>query len=326
MISLALIGIGAWGKNYLAVMPNINNKARIKYVCSKSDASLDSIKGDYIKTNNYKSLLLQKDIKGVIIATPNSTHFELASEFLNKGIDVLIEKPIVEDYRQAEKLKLIQNKTRAKLQVGHIYLFDPAYIEAKKLVKSIGKIRYINFEGTNNGPIRPNTSALWDIGTHAVALCLDIYSEKPKSISAWAMSSVYPKTNYYDFSSVKIVFEDEVEAFIKVSWLFPFKRRELVIVGKKNTIIYDDQNISKISVIENVILKNDKSVSSSADVSRPKYSSVSPLEMEISDFVDAIEKNKKITKSNLDFGISVTKIINLAEESIRKNGKPMNIS
>ena len=69
MVNLALIGIGAWGKNYITTckkLPNIS----IKYLCATSKKNLDTYSGNYIKTTNYKDLFNYSDIDGVIVATP----------------------------------------------------------------------------------------------------------------------------------------------------------------------------------------------------------------------------------------------------------------
>ena len=318
MINLALIGVGAWGKNYVSTCKKLSN-VRIKYLCAKTEETLNDFQGDFIKTNNYKDLFKYPDIDGVIIATPNATHHEISYEFLKRGFNVLVEKPMSEDYFASRSLLPIQKKNGAKFQVGHIYLFDPAYKKTKELVQSIGKLRYIDFVGTNNGPLRKGTSALWDIGSHAISLCLDISQKNPKKVSAWANTSVHPGTKYFDFTSLKLELEDGIVAYIKVSWLFPVKKRELVIVGEKDSIMYDAEAKKKV-----IFYKNMYSKLNLPKITYPKYSSLTPLEIEINEFVQAIKKKKVITQSGLAFGIKVTKVLNLAERSIAQNGKAMN--
>ncbi len=321
MITLAIIGIGAWGKNYISALKSFKD-CKIKYLCSSTEETLKTFQGDYVKTTNYKDLLAYKDIDGVIIATPNATHYEIAYNFLKKGVNLLIEKPLVESYSQSLKLKSLQQKTNAKVLIGHTYLFDPAYVKAKELVKSLGKIRYISYEGLNNGPYRANTSTLWDVGPHAVSLCLDIHQKEPTEVSAWALDSLNKKNKLYDFSFIKLKFSDQVEVFIKISWLYPIKKRELIIVGSKNSIMYDAVAEKRITYYKNmispIITKHKKN---NVEISYPSYNSNMPLESEIKEFIDAIRNNKNIRRSSLDFGIRVTRIINLAEQSIINAGK-----
>ena len=320
MLNFALIGTGAWGKNYITAVKELSN-CRIKYICSKNSKSLDLFQGDYVKITDYKKLLTIKDIDGVIIATPNSTHFQICQQFIKNRNNLLIEKPMVENYSQALTLESLQKNSGSKIIIGHNYLFDPAYRKTKQLAKSIGKIRYISYEGTNNGPCREGTSVLWDIGSHAVSLCLDINPKKPVQISAFAVSSLMPGTKFYDLAIIKIMFEDKTEAFIKVSWLFPVKRRELIIVGDKDTIVYDAVADKKIIYYKNMVKNFDIKIKNTK-VSFPKYGKSLSLPAEINEFAEAILKNKDVKISNLEFGINITKIITLAYKSIAHNGKP----
>lgn len=320
MLNFALIGTGAWGKNYVSAVKEMGN-CRIKYLCAKSLKSLDLFQGDYIKITDYKKLLTYKDIDGVIIATPNPTHFQICRQFVRKGFNLLIEKPMVENYSQALTLISLQKKNASKIIIGHNYLFDPAYRKTKHLARSIGRIRYISYEGTNNGPYRNGTSALWDIGSHAVSLCLDIHSKKPVQVCAWAVSLLRPGTEFYDFAIIKIIFSDQTQAFIKVSWLFPVKRRELTIVGDKDTIIYDAVAKKKIIYYKDMVKTSDFKVEDTR-VYFPKYGRRLSLRAEINEFAEAIRKDKAVEISNLEFGVNITKIISLAYQSIAHNGRP----
>lgn len=320
MLNFALIGIGAWGKNYISAVKDLDN-CRIKYLCSKSLKSLDLFQGDYIKMTDYKKLLTRKDIDGVIIATPNSTHFQICKEFAEIGKNLLIEKPMVENYSQALILRSLQKKSASKIIVGHNYLFDPAYKKAKHLTRSFGRIRYVSYEGTNNGPYRNNTSVLWDIGPHAVSLCLDIHPKKPIQVCAWAVSPLRPGTKFYDFAIIKIIFSDQTEAFIKISWLFPAKRRELIIVGDRDTIVYDAVADKKVIYYKNMVKTPDFKVNDTK-VSFPKYRRTFSLTAEINDFAEAIKNDKAVEISSLEFGVNITKIISLASKSIAYNGRP----
>lgn len=319
MINLALVGIGNWGKNYISAVKELSN-CRIKYLCSTSLKRLDSFQGGYVKITDYKKLFSYRDIDGVIIATPNSTHFQICQQFLKRGYNLLIEKPMVENYLQALTLRSLQKKSSSKVIVGHNYLFDPAYKKTKQLVRSIGRIRYISYEGTNNGPYRSGTAVLWDIGPHAISLCLDIHQKKPIQVSAWAVSLLKPGTEFYDLAIIKIIFSDQTEAFMKVSWLFPAKRRELIIVGDKDTIVYDAVANKKVIYYKDMVKTSD--FKADTRISFPKYGRRLSLTAEINEFAEAIRKDKVIEISNLEFGVNITKIISLANKSIKHNGRP----
>ncbi len=327
MIQLALIGAGPWGRNFISTIKSFTD-CRIKYVCSKTAKTLKSLRGNYIKTTNYKDLFRYSDIDGVIIATPSSTHYKISQEFLKKGFNLLIEKPLTINYLQALKLRSLHQNSKTKILVGHTYLFDPAYKKTKELAKSIGQIRYLSYEGSNNGPYRKDASILWDWGSHAISFCLDIYQKEPVQISAWALDTLRPESGLFDFALIKLKFFDQVEAFIKISWLSPIKKRELVIVGSKSTIIYNDLADKKITYYQDMgpKVRGKNIIKYNPKIEYPKYQLTLPLEMEIREFIDVVKNEKTVSHSGLDFGVKITKMIHLTEQSIKQNGKPINVS
>lgn len=326
MINLALIGLGNWGKNYLSTI-NAFPDCRIKYLCSTSPISLQPYKKDYVITTDYKELLKYDDIDGVIIATPGSTHYHIAEEFLKKDYNLLIEKPLATTYTDSVKLNKLRNKTTGKILVGHVYLFDPAYIKTKELIKDIGEIKSISYEAENNGPFRSDMSILWDLGPHAISLILDIYNKSPNKILAWGFENLRPKLKLFDLISIRLKFFDQNDVFIKLSWLYPIKRRELIIVGSKSTIIYNDLLPNRITLYENIgpDVQGQNLIKKIPNIKYPSYEHKLPLEIELGEFIKSIKGNKDISRSNLDFSIKITKILHLAEQSINNSGKEIDV-
>lgn len=292
MITLALIGIGRWGKNYVNTINSLSSCVLPK---------------KFIKTSNYKDLFSEENIDGVIIATPSSTHFKIAKEFLERGFNVLIEKPLTTNYKDALKLSEIAKKNKNVVMVGHIYLYNPAFLVVKKLFKSIGKIKYISAEGMNYGPIRTDVSALWDWGPHDISMVIDLLEGLPQEVSAIG----------YDMCNLKLKFPNGIFVFLNIGWLSPVKKRNMTIVGNKSTIIFDDTIEKKVALVDN--LSRDKKVN------YPSFSKELPLTAEISSFVDKIKNRKKNNNSSLKMGLDVVKVLEACQKSIKLNGKMIKI-
>lgn len=306
MIQLALIGVGYWGKNYLSTINSLTD-CRIKYVCSKTGKSLQSLSDDYIKTTNYEELFKYSDIDGVIIATPGATHYQIAKEFLERGFNLLIEKPLTINYKEAQNLNILKKNSKSKILVSHVFMFDPALIKSKQLIKEVGKVQYLYHEMLNNRPYYADRSVLWHLGPHTISLFLYLYQMDPIWIKALGFS---------DFVLINLKFPNQTQAFAKLNWSYPVKRRELVIVGSKGTIVYNDLQEKKVIYYQNI--------ESKSKVTYPTYSPKSPLFLEIREFIDAIKENREVNKSDLDFGVRVTRILNIAEQSLQNNGKAIN--
>lgn len=314
MINLALVGVGKWGKNFISTINAIPD-CKLKYICAQSKETLDSLSPEYIKTQSYKDLLKYSDIDGIIIASSGSTHFEIASEFLRAGKNILIEKPLTTNLEQAIKLKELYQIKKPVVMAGHIYLYNPAILKIKELLKDLGDIHYITFEGVNSGMLRDDMSVLWEWAPHGISICLDFMKQTPIAVAAWTVSS--------GMFLIRLEFPNKTIALIKGSWVSPLKRRELIVVGSKKAIIFDDMSDKKITLIENFdsfLNKEDESLKS-----YPSYNKQLPLTQEVLEFIDCV-KNKNNPRTDLDHAIEVIKIIDLAEKSAIKDGQSLTLT
>lgn len=291
--TLALIGEGKWGKNYVRTINSLQNCV---------------LPAKYIKTRNYEDLFAQKDIDGVIIATPSSTHFSVARDFLERGFNVLIEKPLTTSYREAVLLKKMADKGNSVAMVGHIFLYHPAIIQMKKQLKKIGKIMFILTESMDFGPIRTDVSSLWDWAPHDISIVINLLENFPVAVSAWAINALTPKTNLHDMCFLKLSFPNNVTVIISLGWLSPVKKRNIVVVGEKGSLVFDDTQAKKLI---HIVASEDKK-----EVFYPKYSGELPLTAQVLEFIDSID-NKRKPKTDIDAGVAVIKVIEEAENSIR---------
>ncbi|MEI9955414.1 MAG: Gfo/Idh/MocA family oxidoreductase [Ferruginibacter sp.] len=169
---------------------------------SNADAALESGKELFLEESriytDYKTMLekealmpADKRIDFVSIVTPNSVHFEPAMMALDKGFNVVLEKPITFTLEEAKQLKEKVTATGLQLLLCHTYTGYPMVKQARQLVKSgaLGKIRkiYVEYpqgwlstflEGTGQKQSAWRTDpkqsgkagSMGDIGTHAFNL------------------------------------------------------------------------------------------------------------------------------------------------------------
>ncbi len=321
-MKLALIGAGRWGTNIQKTLDAIGG---VELGVSHTDAQTKE--------------LLEEDLVGALIATPGSTHADIALPFIERGIPTFIEKPFTTSLKDALKLEKAALKSGAPVMIGHIHLYNPAYIKAKSLIEKAayaqgsgepkaGGIRSLTFEGMNNGPFRDDMSALWDWTPHDVSMAIDIMGEMPKSVQAWGQKILRPKTNLYDTVTVKLTFSsslrsrqqvgEAISATIHNSWLAPEKRKKMVVVGKNDSIIYDDvKPEQKVTHYRGMGPRvQGKSVTwQDPAVSHPKYGAMSPLEAEMRAFLKMVKSDKN-PSTDLKSAIDVTRVLDAAERSM----------
>ena len=322
MLRIAVIGLGRWGVNL--------------------ERTLNEIGGvDVVTANTPKQtekLLKDDELSGVVIATPGATHAKVALPFIERGLPTFIEKPFTTSLVDAQKLEKAARHSGAQVMVGHIHLYNPAYHKTKELAAHAGNIRLLHFEGMNNGPYRDDMSAFWDWAPHDVAMAIDLTQSLPKTVQAWGVKTLRPRTNLYDFAQIKLDFPKKVTAFLTTTWLSPRKAKQLTVIGTRDTIVFDDTAEKKVTLHKGLgpqpivisrgnqhatrILKKDPTIS------HPRYSSKSPLEIELRAFLKTVKAGTNPAKrkaaqppTGLENAMDVTRILAAAEKSLQNNAK-----
>jgi len=321
-MKLALIGVGRWGNNIRRTLDDIE-EAELTHICSTDKKELNALPRRYTKIKDYKELLKTSDLDAVLIATPGSTHARIALPFIEKGIPTYIEKPFTTSLKDAKRLETAAKKNMTITFVGHIHLFNPAYLKTKELTKTIGTIRTIRFAGANNGPFRDDMSALWDWGPHGLSLITDILKTNPTNVQAWGQKILRPKTDLYDTVSANFSFKNNTTGYCHFSWLSPRKKLKLTIIGSKHTLIFDDTKPDrKITLYKDMgpTIKNKQLIQQQPVISYPKYSQASPLTEELKAFIEAV-KTKKQPLTNATHALNNIKTLSAIEKSSGSKGR-----
>lgn len=346
MLQLALIGVGRWGTNILNILNTIRG-CRVAYVCDVTPTLSPLVRGrstggEPTILTNHRDLLKKTDLDAVIIATPGSTHAAIALPFIKKGLPVYIEKPLTTSLKDATRLVAAAKKSGSLIFPGHIHLFNPAYLTAKKMASQAGKIRFLYAEGTNNGPFRDDMSALWDWAPHDVYLTLDLINRPPASVQAWGIKTLRPNTTLYDFTTLKVTFPGNISLVSVTSWLLPNKQKRLTIVGTRDTVVFDDAALRKVAVYKNMgpsFAKASAYAKATADkpagkpahiikheptVLHPAYSNKPSLRAELEAFLKAI-RTKARPEPYVAQGLNVVRILAAAERSMNLDGKKIQL-
>ena len=138
---LALIGYGYWGKNLARDFNSLGVLKAVSDVNHKTQSEVKLISENILFKRNYKDLLKDSDITSVAIATPAKSHYHIVKECLIAKKNVFVEKPLCLNYSDGKKLVTLAKKNKLKLMVGHLMLYNPAFI---KMIETIKKEWNIN--------------------------------------------------------------------------------------------------------------------------------------------------------------------------------------
>lgn len=324
--NIAIIGVGYWGPNILRTIKSIP-KCNLKTVIDHDITRNKYIKkiDNKIKISNHINTILNDDnIKAVIISTPALTHYEIAIKCLNAGKNVLIEKPIVTNSKQYKNLLKISQKKNLVLMAGDLYLFNPAILKIKDLIKNnyIGKIIYLNSQRKNLGRIRNDIDVNWSLSTHDISIIQYLMNyQKPIKYNKNDFQFLQKKIS--DVSNIILRYKNNITALISVSWLHPEKIRELIIVGTKKMIIYNDLKPDEIKVLNKSLIPFHNKKNSTLDYDKKftlfnnqlnkvrliKVKKNEPLKSEINHFLECIKNKKLKCKTGSKHSINILEVM-----------------
>ena len=326
---VAIIGTGYWGKN---LVRNFYQLGVLKTICDLDKNILKKFEKLYPKTettSNLDKILHDKEIKGVVIATPAITHYELAKKFLKAGKDVFVEKPLALELKHGQELiKLAKTKKRI-LMVGHILLYHPAIIKLKQLIKkgSLGGIRYIYSNRLNFGKIRTEENILWSFAPHDISVIIHLFGKLPKKIYSHGLS--WLNKDVADSTITYFEIGQNQGAHIFVNWLNPFKEQKLTVIGDKKMAVFDDQAENKLVIYPHKIEWRHRQNHRIPNAKKALGKTVSlpqsePLREECQHFLNCI-KTRKNPRSDGKEALNVLKILTACQKSLDNKGKTINL-
>lgn len=314
---IAIVGLGYWGTIVTNTVVSMNKFRKI-YVFDNDSQKIKNIKkkfGNKIEYISFNKIKNDDRIKNIFLATPPKVNFKLLNTLICKNKNILIEKPGLTNLSQYRKIKDMMKKTKSNLSFGYIYIYNDYIKYIKRIInsKELGKIRYINLQRQNFGPIRNKVSAAFDLATHDISILYYLLNKKiilKKSIN----HDILGKKNF-DISFLNLK-AGEIKIDINVSWLNPEKIRKIIIIGSKKMLLFDEMNISDpVKIYNNYVSfpKIDKFTkyffNQSKYIFKGKSRSISfketkPLNNEINEF---LKNNESIT--NIKFSENIIKTI-----------------
>ena len=320
---IAVIGTGYWGKN---LVRNYAELGCLKLICDKNEALLEGLKSQYPAADvcfALNEVLRRDDVRGVVIATPAETHFDLAREALLSGKHVYVEKPLVLHVREALELIRLAEERRLCLMVGHLLQYHPAFEALKGLAAAgdLGRINYIYSNRLNLGRIRREENILWSFAPHDISMILALAGEEPEAVSATGGN--YLHSRIADVTTTHLEFASGLRSHIFVSWLHPFKEQKLVVVGDRKMAVFDDTMpwTDKLLLYPHEIRwEKGLPVPTRAEAERVTVPEREPLRRECEHFLACMEEGTAPLTDGRE-GLRVLRVLNAGQRSLNENGR-----
>jgi len=330
-VSVGVVGCGYWGPKLIRNFQSIPG-SNLAMVADLRQDRLDHIRGLYpgVATTTSYDELLDSPVEAVGIATPVSSHFQMARQALLHDKHVLVEKPLTRNSEEALELARLADERQRTLMVGHTFEYNPAVEYLKDYIAkgNLGKVYYINATRVNLGIFQKDINVIWDLAPHDVSILLYILGMKPDQVSARGAAYVQP--NIADVAWVTLSFPTGVMADVRVSWLDPCKIRRITVVGSKKMIVYDDvETTERIKIYDKGVdappysdtVEQFRLSYRYGDITTPAISEAEPLELECKHFLQCIRQGAT-PRSNGYVGYNVVKILEGAQRSLENRGIP----
>ena len=164
------------------------------------------------------------------IATPTTTHFEIAKQLLAQGKHVFVEKPMTDDTVQAAELIRLAQEHRCVLQVGHVERFNPVF---KYLETAAPEPRFIECHRLSPYPARStDIGVVLDLMIHDLDIVLAFVKSPVKSVDAVGIP-VLSKSE--DIANARLRFANGCVANLTVSRVSPERMRKIRVFSGGNT-------------------------------------------------------------------------------------------
>ena len=331
-VRIAVVGVGYWGPNLVRNLLEAR-EAEVAWVCDVREEALEALARRYPalpRTTSFGQVLDDPAVDAVVVATPVSTHYELALAALEAGKHVLVEKPLAGSSTQGLELLEAAAERGLVLMPGHTFLYSPPVGMIHDIIAAgdLGEVYFISTSRVNLGIHQPDVSVVWDLGPHDFSILRYWLGELPVTVGAMTRCCVMPDTP--DVAFIHLAFESGTIAHVEIAWLAPSKLRRTTIVGSKKMVVYDDTSNEPIRIFDSgAHLRDPRTFGEwqltyrTGDILSPKLAVTEPLALQLGDFCWAI-RNKTKPRSSAELGLDVVSITEAVDRSLRL-GRPVTV-
>lgn len=189
---------------------------------------------------DYREMLARDRLDLLSVAVPTRLHREVALAAIQRGVPVLVEKPIAAERREGEEMARAARDAAVPLMVGHVERFNPAVMELKRRLDGGELGRIFQFHARRVGPFAQrvrDVGVVFDLATHDIDVMRFLSGSEVESVQAETQLGI--RTEHEDLLSGLLRFRDGVVGMLDVNWLSPAKVRQLSVLGERGMFTVD---------------------------------------------------------------------------------------
>jgi predicted dehydrogenase len=317
-----VVGVGYLGRFHAQKYAALEN-AQLVGVVDSNREQVEKVAQETGSTPFSDHRQLFGQVEAVSIAVPTLHHYSVAKEFLERGIHVLIEKPITATLQEAQELNAIAKKTGALIQVGHLERFSPGLMAAATQCQNPMFI-----ESTRLAPFKlrgSDVNVVLDLMIHDVDIILDLVKSPLRSIAA---SGARVLSNDIDIANARLEFENGCIANVTSSRVSLKTERKMRIFqpGAYLSVDFQARGLSVYRLGEGEQFPGVPEIVAE----QKSYGESDPLNAEIMAFLDSIQNQTPVVVTGEDgeralraaFQITDLVLAKARDLSVNEKGSP----
>lgn len=240
-IKTAVIGVGTMGRQHARVYAEVL-EAELAGVADVDLRAAEDVTRRYggQAYSDYRLMLDECRPLAVSIAVPTVDHRDVALEVIDRGIHLLVEKPLAFTLEEGQEIIKAARERGVELMVGHVERFNPAVIALKEHISSgiLGRVFQIDAHRQGPFPARVrDVGVVIDLAVHD----LDImrYVTETEIVRVYAETQRRIHSKHEDLLSGVVRMEDGTVGTLSTNWLTPTKIRELYVTGERGMFRVD---------------------------------------------------------------------------------------
>lgn len=305
-VRVGVIGVGYLGQHHARIYSEIEGAKLVAIAdIDKNRADIFSERFCCKSYSDYREILPLVDALSIV--TPTISHYNIAIECLRAKKDILIEKPITDNIKEADKLIEESEKNGCILQVGHLERYNPAFLKG---VEIISKPEFIETERLSPFLGRGiDVDVTLDLMIHDADIVLAIMNQDViKDIMATGTKIV---TDKIDVAKAWIKFKSGSVAVLKASRFSQQKKRTLTVYQEDSCISIDFQNneIHHYRKTDNGLFSDNI-----------KLDNKEPLREELVDFIYCVKERKRPKVSAIEARNALQMVLYITEIIKKREG------
>ncbi|MEP7199235.1 MAG: Gfo/Idh/MocA family oxidoreductase [Chloroflexota bacterium] len=313
-LKVAVIGVGAMGRQHARVYADLPDVELVGVADVNAPAAAAVARRHGGRAyDNYAHMLDEQRPAAVTIAVPTGDHLCVALQAIQRGIHLLIEKPIAFSVDEGEQIIAAAERAGVRLMIGHIERFNPSVIALKQQLAAGALGRVFEVDAHRQGPF---PDRIRDVG---VVIDLAVHDlDVMRYVTGAEIARVYAETERHihstreDLLTGVVRLTNGVIGTLRINWLTPTKIRELYVTGERG-LFRLDYLTQDLYFFENAIAHGDEWQTlrvlrgvSEGRMIRHVVAKKEPLRAELEAFCAAVRGETDVPVSGADGLIALT--------------------